>query len=184
MRTRHLPLAALASLLTLAPASVLAQNDGDPDPRFGGDGYARFGFDVVDLSPEAAACAPDGTCYVASSTQSPDADWKVRRIDRLGSDDHVAQAAFDLGGDNNDHVYGLAVQPDGKVVAVGAAQDGTVSGDFNRLAVARFAPQAGLGFALDPTFGTSGKTTIDFAGDARASAVVIDAAGRAVIVGR
>jgi uncharacterized delta-60 repeat protein len=62
---------------------------------------------------------------------------------------------FDLGGTGLDGAYAIAVQPDGKIVAVGGAQGPNGDSDF---AAVRFGPDG----TLDPTFGSGGKTTVWF----------------------
>src|SRR6266702_3403806 len=72
--------------------------------------------------------------------------------------------------------HGVAVQPDGKLVAVGVAKTSR-SGDF---ALARYNTNG----SLAPTFGTCGKVTTDFAGnDDAAFALVLQPDGKLVAAG-
>src|SRR6266516_3631488 len=72
--------------------------------------------------------------------------------------------------------HGVAVQPDGKLVAVGVAKTSR-SGDF---ALARYNTNG----SLDATFGTGGKVTTDFNGnDDAANAVVLQPDGKIVVAG-
>lgn len=76
----------------------------------------------------------------------------------------------------DDYLNAVAVQADGKIVAVGTAP-GAAGNEF---AVARFTRDG----ALDPTFGTGGKVLIDFAGKSDvARAVAVQADGRMVVAG-
>ena len=77
-----------------------------------------------------------------------------------------------------DAAAAVAVQNDGKIVAVGFADDANF---IPRLAVARYDANG----ALDPAFGSSGRITIDDLGIASNVRVdlAIDAAGRIVVVG-
>src|SRR5262245_10039015 len=59
--------------------------------------------------------------------------------------------AFDLGGSNRDTATGVVLQPDGKLVLAGTA-------DNRDFAVARLNPDG----TPDPTFGPGGKRTIAF----------------------
>ena len=67
-----------------------------------------------------------------------------------------AQAAFDLGGSNNDTGTDVAVQTDGKYVVVGSSQFSATDFDF---AIARFNRDG----TLDTTFnGSGGKKAVSF----------------------
>jgi uncharacterized delta-60 repeat protein len=58
-------------------------------------------------------------------------------------------------GSTYDEIDGLALQPDGKLVAAGAVEDSSGGSDFG---LTRYKP----GGALDPSFGTGGKVTTSF----------------------
>ena len=73
-----------------------------------------------------------------------------------------------------DSIEDLAVQRDGKIVAVGATYGPTTG---NQVDVARYAKNG----ALDPTFGIDGKVTTDFGGAANAVALQTD--GKIVAAG-
>jgi uncharacterized delta-60 repeat protein len=78
------------------------------------------------------------------------------------------------------HGRSIAVQSDGKVVVVGTSN---LSGKGNktRLTVARFNANG----TIDPSFGTSGRTVIDFSGvDTQGRTVLIDPDGSIVVGGR
>lgn len=77
-----------------------------------------------------------------------------------------------------DEAYDIAVQRDGKLVAVGYANGGLpVSRDF---AIARYLPDG----RLDASFGTGGKVLTDFfGGDDMANAVVVQNDGKIVVAG-
>ena len=82
----------------------------------------------------------------------------------------------DFGAD--EAVNGLAVQPDGKIVAVG----GTTNNGLNisDVAVARYNPDG----SLDPTFGVGGKVITDFnTGYELANSVIIQPDGKIVVAG-
>jgi uncharacterized delta-60 repeat protein len=140
--------------------------DGSLDSSFDGDGKA-----VIQGSGEAAAVQPDGKIVVAGSS---DGDFVVLRYDANGSLDPSfgsAGRAFVDFGSNFDRAYEMVLQPDGKIVVVGQA------GQF---AVARLQPNG----TLDTTFGSGGKTSIDFTGpDDRAYAVALQPDGKVVVAG-
>ena len=77
-----------------------------------------------------------------------------------------------------DAAYDIAVQPNGKIVAVGDSyeQRGTPNGTF---ALARYTRSG----ALDQTFGTGGKVTTDFQRPSTAFAVALQPDGRIVAAG-
>ena len=69
----------------------------------------------------------------------------------------------------------VAVQGDGKIVAVGHA-----GGIYTDFALARYNPNG----TLDPGFSGDGKQTTDFGGDDEAAAVAVQANGKIVAVGK
>jgi uncharacterized delta-60 repeat protein len=94
-------------------------------------------------------------------------------LDPSFSDDGRALTNFSPG---FDFALAVAVQSDGKIVAVGRADDAT-RGSF---ALARYDVDG----TLDPTFGTNGKTTTSFTrGDDFATGVVVQADGKIVAAG-
>ena len=77
---------------------------------------------------------------------------------------------------NSDLAYAVAIQPDGKIVAAGYANDG-LQNDF---ALARYNPNG----SLDPNFDGDGKVTTDFQGDDdMISAIAIQPNGKIVVAG-
>ncbi|MGF1471252.1 MAG: hypothetical protein ACFB50_05840 [Rubrobacteraceae bacterium] len=84
----------------------------------------------------------------------------------------------DVGGNGTSFAEGVAIQPDGKVVAAGSA--GTDSGD--EFAVARYNADG----TLDPSFGTNGTVTTDVGGNdsSFANAVALQPDGKIVAAGR
>jgi uncharacterized delta-60 repeat protein len=113
-----------------------------------------------------------GRSTVASEIQA--------RAPRAGSLDLTFGAGgkvmMDFGG--TEEARGVAVQADGKIVAVGSTFDwGTSQGeDF---ALARFNSDG----SLDSGFGTAGRVRTDFGGSDFASAVAIQADGKLVVAG-
>jgi uncharacterized delta-60 repeat protein len=78
----------------------------------------------------------------------------------------------------SDVAIGVALQPDGKIVAAGSATPkATIFSDF---ALARYNPDG----SLDATFGSGGKVTTEFTGGSdRASAVALQPDGKIVAAG-
>jgi uncharacterized delta-60 repeat protein len=102
--------------------------DGSLDKVFGNTGK---GFAVNDLGTNSERIAalvlqPDGKIVAGGQTATADnADFAVFRYDRQGMLDpsfgHNGVASFDFGG-REDRVHAVALQPDGKIVAVGQSE--------------------------------------------------------------
>ena len=69
---------------------------------------------------------------------------------------------------------------DGKILLAGYTDAGGTPGNPNNFAVARLNPDG----SIDAGFGAGGKATIDFGGDDRAAAMVIQPDGKIVLVGQ
>ena len=175
---RILPLLAMLALSLPATASGAA---GDLDPSFDGDGKRTLNHGGSDVA-RAVMVQPDGKILVAGSGGS-NQDFTVARLHPDGSlDDTFAgdgTAVADFGG--NDQGQAAALQPDGKIVVVGA----TDLMSNTRMAVARFSPDG----SLDATFAPGGAD-----GDGKKvfgigeqpmspTAVVLQPDGRIVVVG-
>ncbi len=76
----------------------------------------------------------------------------------------------------NDSAFAVAVQPDGKIVAIGVSGDNQTDSNF---ALARYTPNG----SLDPSFSFDGKLIADTGGWDRALGVAIQPYGRIVAVG-
>lgn len=137
---------------------ALLTPDGDFDPAFGASltpGRIAHSIPGGDLGGVAAAALTStGKILVGGygvQTGQSDVDGFVARftvegaLDGSFSGDGVAWVAVDLGGDHGDRIDGLAVQPDGKIVTVGAV---TRAGDDLDTAIVRFLASG----ALDPAF--------------------------------
>lgn len=140
------------------------------DTAFDTDGIAVTDFTGTDDLATAIAVQADGTIVLAGSSESGSyTNFALARYGATGALD----AAFDTDGKatsaisaQNDAINAIAIQVDGKIVAVGSA-DGASDSDF---AVARFT-SAG---ALDTAFETDGKLLKDFAGEDVATSVALD----------
>jgi uncharacterized delta-60 repeat protein len=173
-------------LVTIAadPASAMA---GDLDSSFNGSGKVTTDFSGSegDLA-YAVAIQPDGRTVVAGRTlrtgPEGDYDFALARYTRSGALDRTfdtdgrVTTGFGRGGVTfNDQIYGLAIQPDGKIVAAGWA------GPY--LAVARYTTAG----KLDATFSGDGRQliTFGFAGTGLnvANDVAIQPDGKIVVAG-
>ena len=162
-------------------------SDGSLDPSFGSGGKVTtnfFGsFDVA----RAVAIQPDGKLVVAGAATNPflpsETDFGLVRYQSDGSLD----VTFGTGGkvvtdffSEGDEAYALSLQPDGRIIAAGLAEEGSFSGrsDF---ALARYNTNG----SLDTAFGSGGRVRTDFFGfDDGARAVALQSDGKIVAAGR
>ncbi len=182
----------IASLfaLTAGLADPAFAVDGDFDTSFGPGGTVaipfNFGGSLYDFG-EDVAVQDDGMIVVIGTVTSSagDFDFGIARIDSYGALDAgfgslgKRSVYFDLGGNNRDEAYALAIQADGKIVVVGTVE--RVTG--TDIGVVRLKPDGDL----DPTFGSGGTTTIAY--DPTANRfdsgidVLIQADGKIVVAG-
>jgi uncharacterized delta-60 repeat protein len=147
---------------------------GGLDPTFDSGGKVTTDFGGFDAT-SALAIQPDGRIVAAGRSGS--GDFALARYNADGSLDPTygsgGKVTTDFGG--FDAAFGVALQTDGKIIAVG---QGSSSFDF---ALARYNADG----SLDPTFGSGGKVTTDFTGgfeDAIAVAIQLD--GGIVVTGQ
>ncbi|MFE2587261.1 calcium-binding protein, partial [Streptomyces sp. NPDC059378] len=156
-------------------AVLRLRSDGTPDTTFGGDG-------TVTANPagpvpqeggqgRALALQPDGKILVGGEVGSTRFDFALLRFNTDGSLDTGFDGdgivRTDLG--DYDSVEGLAVQPDGRIVAAG--------GSGSRFALARYLPNG----ALDTSFNRNG--TVLTPGGTAADVKVQPGDGRIVVAG-
>ena len=164
-------------------------SDGSLDSTFGSGGKVTTSIGILSLASD-VIIQPDGKIIAGGHGTSGDGnvgiDLALARYNADGSLD----TAFGVGGivtldidGSNDNVRGLALQRDGKIVAAGGATVGHRPDiDF---VVARFNTDG----SVDPSFGTNGKVTTDFAGKNTdedldtAYAVAIQSDGKIVAAG-
>ena len=149
--------------------------DGSLDTSFDGDGKLTTDFGA---STEAFALAiqTDGRILAAGRTSTPSVEsFALARYNPDGSldtgFDGDGTLMTDFGG--IDMATGVAIQADGKIIAVGAG------GPSNDFALARYNPDG----SLDTSFDGDGRQTTDFGGFDRAADVAIQADGKIVAVG-
>ncbi|HYP39472.1 MAG TPA: delta-60 repeat domain-containing protein, partial [Chloroflexia bacterium] len=174
----------VAAGYTFADAGSGSQNfalarynvDGALDPTFGTGGMVTTDFGTSRDKGYAIAIGSNGKIVVAGLTTVDNDDFALARYNPDGSLDGSfgtggkVRTAFSFG--SMDEAYGVAILPDGKIVAAGK------SGFFFGLA------RYNLNGSLDGNFGTGGMVTTTFAeGDAEATALVIQADGKIVASG-
>jgi uncharacterized delta-60 repeat protein len=163
--------------------------DGTADTTFGSGGKVTA---VANGGPEdaleAVAIQSDGKIVVAGHTSKPPSpfdDFAVLRFNPDGRPD----TTFGNGGlvitdftGLTDRAEGLAIQPDGKILAAGFATQGTVTFGDSDFAVIRYLSDG----TLDSSFGNGGKVTTDLSGGSSetGAAVAVQSDGRIVVVGR
>jgi uncharacterized delta-60 repeat protein len=162
------------------------QTAGDLDPAFGNGGIQITDFFGSYDSATSLALQGDGKIVVAGTafhgSGFNSADFALARYNPDGTLDPTFGAGGKQTTDffgNRDQANGVAIEPDGKIVAVGLALHGDTdsTADF---ALARYNPDG----TLDLSFGSGGKQTTDFFGNADfAAGVVIQPDGRIVAAG-
>ena len=139
--------------------------DGLPDAGFGGGiGHVVVEFNDFDDNGYVVIRQSDGKLVMAGAAGTGFADFDIGLV-RFAADGTLdatfgagGKVLLDLGGDD-DFASGLVQQPDGKRVVAGA----TNTGGLYRLAFARLDASG----ALDTSFGTGGRTVVDFGDDAQ-----------------
>src|SRR5215472_16863891 len=172
-----------ALCLVLCASASFAQSG--LDPTFGTGGRVTTDFGGTGAAARTVAVQADGkilTAGVAASTGV--ADFALARYNSDGTLDVSfgtgGQVTTDFAG-ANDQAESVSVQPDGRIVAAGAAGPYINRGfDF---ALARYNSNG----TLDTSFGTSGKVTTDFASandvPSEPSAVALQRDGKIVVMG-
>jgi uncharacterized delta-60 repeat protein len=185
----------LRAVLRLLPAAVLLASQvavaapaqakaGDLDGTFGTGGKVTTDFGGPVDGARALAVQADGKLVAAGYAFGMNTDFALARYNSDGTLDTSfgtgGKVTTDFGAGYDEGAYALAAQADGKLLAAGQAV-GTASLDF---ALARYNPDG----TLDPSFGTGGKVTTDFAGEFfssndLATALAVQADGRLVAAG-
>lgn len=170
----------LVALLSCWTVANRTQADaGDLDQTFGTGGRVNTDFMNSFDFAFALAVQPDGKIIAAGESVS---DFALARYNTDGSLD----ASFGAGGkvttdfsDTPTLIRDLALQPDGKIIAIGDVNNQTsTSFDF---ALARYNSDG----SLDTTFGKGGKVTTDFGNNSAdiGIAVALQSDGKIVVTG-
>jgi uncharacterized delta-60 repeat protein len=159
-------------------AVVRLRSNGTPDPTFNGTGRESVstGPTVNDIGG-GVVVQPDEKIIVSGQGNATQ-DFVIKSLNPDGSLDTSfgsgGTTSVDFGGD--DIPNQMIRQPDGKLVLVGA----TGSAGNQHFAVARLNADG----SPDTSFGSGGKTTIDFGGDDTAYGVAVQPDGKLVIAGQ
>lgn len=155
-----------------------------------GDGGLLYHVDVGPYQLGDIASYPDGRFLLFYDFNDeggtiPDQQWAVARGTSEGDPDTgfgeggARVIGFDIGDSWEDYSHALALQPDGRILAVGAADVGSVNFSLD-FAMARLTS----GGALDTSFSGNGKLTLGFGdGEEEAFAVAVDARRRILVGG-
>ena len=161
----------------LAVARLLP--DGTLDASFDGDGKVTTAIGTLEDQARAVAIDGLGRIVVAGYTRSANRDLALARYladgtldTSFSSDGKVAVPV----GTGDDEAAAIAIQPDGRIVVVGYAADGSQ----HDLLIARFLENG----SLDPALGGSGTVRIAFGtGNAFGTAVALHDDGRILAAG-
>ena len=160
---------------------------GAVDTAFGINGI-QTGSDYYGLEYRSLALLADGQIVFAGDSPTPGSSYSSRfavgRLTAAGQFDPtfgksgVAVSVFGTSTNAFNYLNGVAVQPDGKVVAAGWGQG--FAGGIDAAVVLRFTAAG----AADSTFGTLGFTTVTLGtGNAALSSVAVRPDGRLVVAG-
>lgn len=152
------------------------RSNGTLDPSFGGNGKVTTRFTPGLTVAHAVALQSDGKIVAAGSAGF--AQFALVRYETDGSLDtsfgENGRVLTDLTG-GDDIAFGIAIQPDGKVLVAGRA-----AGARGRFALVRYIEDG----SLDPSFGGDGKVLVNFTSrDDAARDLAIQANGRIVVAG-
>ena len=186
MTRRTLSLLAIvlfAAILGSTPTSSLAATGapGSLDPSFGTGGKVQTNVNPNQVTN--AALQPDGKILVIASL----ADFKIASLvfgvlrytpggalDPSFGSAGIVRTAFTIG---FHYPYGIAIQPDGKIVVAGSASSPNNSTDM--IAVARYSTDG----SLDGSFGSGGKVTTVLLGFRDVAQVVIVQPDGKILIG-
>lgn len=166
---------------TFRMAAVRVDSTGELDATFGSGGYFSAAVGSGSAMANAIALQADGRIVLAGEAIGSDSDFALLRLTPQGTldptfdGDGIVVRSLSLPGD--DRANAVALQPDGKILAVGSSWNGTKT----VYSVARFDSTG----QLDLSYGSSGERFVNFAGsyaDA-ARAVALDGQGRTLLAG-
>jgi len=158
--------------------------DGSLDRSFAGGGFAEVDLGNAEFA-HAVVIQRNGRIVVAGEADCPFAVCfaLVRflpdgRLDRSFGTNGVVRTMFARYGAGR--AYDVAVQPDGKIIAVGMRFLGNDAQNDEVFAIARYLPDG----KLDRSFSRDGLASVDFGfGDADASAVAVQRGGKVLVAG-
>jgi uncharacterized delta-60 repeat protein len=128
---------------------VRINQDGSPDTSFDGDGIVQTAIDVFNDGALAVAVQPNGKIVAGGISENGlDFDFAIVRYNSNGSVDttfgNQGFVTIQLGPEN-DILFSIALQTDGKIVAAGS----TFSGKSNDFALVRYLPDGRLDVSFE-----------------------------------
>jgi uncharacterized delta-60 repeat protein len=164
-----------SSSMVLTDFALVRYNaNGSLDTTFGTDGFVTTNFGVSTNQVRAVVLQSDGK-IIAVGVGSD--EFALARYTTTG----ILDTTFGTNGTVTtnfggiDQAFAAAIQPDGKIIAVGLSN---VSGN-NDFALARYNANG----SLDTTFGTNGTVTTNVGGSDQANAVAIQPDGKIIAAG-
>jgi uncharacterized delta-60 repeat protein len=158
--------------------------DGSLDPTFGGDGKVTTGFGAYEAA-YGVAIHTDGKIVVAglkNMSSCCHADFALARYNTDGTldtnFDGDGRVVTDVGPDDYDEAFDVALQRDGKIVASGIS--GSLTGDYpSNFALARYNTNG----SVDGSFDGDGRVVTDFGASDDAQGVEVQDDGKIVAAG-
>src|SRR5215216_2127301 len=178
-RPLRIGVALVAATVVVVFSAVGAQAaPGDLDPTFSGDGKQTTDLPLGLSAAAAVVLQPEDGKIVAVGTDLAHGSgvFAVARYNPNGTLDTSFSGDGKQRTEGFSGATGVAVQADGKIVAVGGTGGEGQAKDF---ALARY----NTGGSLDTSFSGDGKQRTDFGGSDAARAVVLQADGKIVAVG-
>lgn len=169
-------------ILLCSQQKVMAQA-GNLDSTFNYDGHAGVYFGIGNSRSEAIAVQSDGKIVIAGYYKNGTYyDFAIIRYktngdldSTFGTNGKVLTSFFA----EDDKAFGVIIQPDGKIIAVGYTYD--TSNNHDVFAVARYNSNG----SLDATFGGDGRVTTSFGtGTQHAYSVALQSDGKIVVCGK
>lgn len=155
--------------------------DGSLDASFDSDGLLLIDFAGIFEEGNAIVIQPDGKILIGGSIDNADFDFALCRLNADGSLD-VSFGTSGMVATNfgyQDIIWGLALQPDGKILATGNTSDPNSFAGFDFCTV-RYNSDG----TVDMGFGTNGRVTTDFDGGIDfAEAIALQSDGKFVVGG-
>ena len=153
-------------------ALVRYEPDGTLDPTFGTGGRVTTGFDSGNVHANAVIVQPNGKIVLAGGNGGNRFALARYNVDGSLDDTFGGDGKVTTGFVSGGTAFGLAIQPDGKLVAVGASSDRFMAARYNSNGT------------LDRTFNSDGKAPVTFSfGGVTAFSVGIQADGKIVLGG-
>lgn len=163
-------------------AIIRYNSDGSLDTTFDDDGAAFADIGKRKAQASITAIQPDGKIIVAGATERFNniTQFALARYNSDGSLDQTFGNDGKVETVAGTRIKGLAVQPDGKILAVGENTYNAATGDTERdFFLVKYNPDG----SLDKTFALDGKVRTSFGSPSYATAVALQADGKIVVSG-